>query len=85
MQKKLLDINSITYYISYTSRTLNLTLCDIANTFGKAIERFFYNSSEYLYNIYQLLIILRDVFKNNVKKLTIKSWSTHVGRVVSIV
>lgn len=36
MQKKLLDINSRAFYTSCGCHSLNLTLCDMANTCSKA-------------------------------------------------
>lgn len=56
VQKKLLDLNPRAFYTSCASHSLNLMLCDIANTSGKA--RDFLES----YNVYiqYLLIQLKD-------------------------
>ena len=40
MQKRLLDINSIAFYIPCGCHNLNLVLCDMANSCTKAITFF---------------------------------------------
>jgi hypothetical protein len=50
VQKKLLDINPRAFYSAYGCHSLNLTLCDMAKSCGKA-KGFFLNHTTYLYNI----------------------------------
>jgi hypothetical protein len=40
VQKKLLDLNPIAFYSTRSCHNLNLTLCDMANTCGKAKDFF---------------------------------------------
>ncbi|CAN1168170.1 Zinc finger MYM-type protein 1 [Linum perenne] len=50
VQRRLLDINPRAFHTSCASHSLNLTLCDMANSCGKARD-FFWNCSTNLYNI----------------------------------
>ncbi|KAI3684617.1 hypothetical protein L6452_33841 [Arctium lappa] len=74
VQKKLLDINPRAFYTSCASHSLNLTLCDIANTCGKA--RDFFGIIQRIYTIFANSTKRWQVFKDNVKGWTVKSLST---------
>jgi hypothetical protein len=51
VQKKLLDINPRAFYSASGCHSLNLTLCDMVKSCGKAKGFFFLNHTTYLYNI----------------------------------
>ncbi|KAJ9542609.1 hypothetical protein OSB04_029115 [Centaurea solstitialis] len=74
VQKKLLDLNPRAFYTSCASHSLNLTLCDIANTCGKA--RDFFGIIQRIYTIFANSTKRWQVFKDNVKGWTVKSLST---------
>ncbi|KAI3706499.1 hypothetical protein L6452_24285 [Arctium lappa] len=65
VQKKLLDINPRAFYTSCASHSLNLTLCDIANTCGKATD--FFGIIQCIYTIFANSTKRWQVFKDNVK------------------
>ena len=50
VQKKVLEINPRAFYSACGCHSLNLALCDMAKSCGKA-KRFFWNHTTYLYNI----------------------------------
>ncbi|KAL6530683.1 hypothetical protein OROGR_014543 [Orobanche gracilis] len=74
VQKKLLDINPRAFYTPCGCHSLNLALCDMANTCGKA--RDFFGIIQRIYTIFACSTKRWDILKENVKGLTLKSLST---------
>ncbi|XP_042753619.2 uncharacterized protein LOC111912529 [Lactuca sativa] len=87
VQKKLLDINSRAFYTPCGCHSLNLTLCDMANTCGKA--KSFFGTIQRIYTIFANSTKRWQILKDNVKGLTPKSlsstrWESRVDSVKAI-
>lgn len=73
VQKKLLDINPRALYTPCGCHCLNLTLCDVANSCGKAVDFF---------GVLRLYILFAgstkqwQILNDNVKGFSLKSLST---------
>lgn len=74
VQKKLLDLNSRAFYTSCGCHSLNLTLCDMANSCSKA--RDFFGVIQRIYTIFAASTKRWQILKDNVKKRTPKSLSS---------
>ena len=74
VQRRLLDINPRAFYTSCASHSLNLTLCDMANSCGKA--RDFFGIIQRIYTIFANSNKRWDILKDNVKDLTLKPLSS---------
>lgn len=84
IQKKLLDINPRVFYTPCDCHSLNLTLCDMANSCPKA--KYFFGVVQCIYTIFSNSTKRWKIVKDNVKWLTPKSlssirWESHVGSV----
>ena len=74
VQKQLLDIISRAFYTPCGCQSLNLTLCDMADSCGKGKD--FFGVIQRIYTIFANSTKRWQVLKNNVKGLTLKSLST---------
>jgi len=87
VQKKFLDINSRAFYTPCGCHSLNLALCDMANSCTKAKD--FFGVVQRIYTIFVNSIKRWQILKDNVKGLTPKSlsstrWESHVQSVKAI-
>lgn len=87
VQRKLLDINPRAFYTPCGAHSLNLMLCDMANTCGKA--RDFFGVIQRIYTIFANSTKRWQILKNNVKELTPKSlsstrWESRIDSVKAI-
>ncbi|XP_050374741.1 uncharacterized protein LOC126792332 [Argentina anserina] len=74
VQKKLLDINPRPFYTPCGCHCLNLTLCDVTNSCGKAVD--FFGVLQRIYTLFAGSIKRWQILKDNVKGLTLKPLST---------
>ncbi|GJZ02219.1 zinc finger MYM-type protein 1-like protein, partial [Tanacetum coccineum] len=74
VQRKFLDINPRVFYTPCGCHSLNLTLCDMANTCSKAKD--FFAIIQRIYTIFANSSKRWQILKDNVKGLTLKSLST---------
>ncbi|CAN1193974.1 Zinc finger MYM-type protein 1 [Linum perenne] len=87
VQRRLLDINPRAFHTSCASHSLNLTLCDMANSCGKA--RDFFGIIQRIYTIFANSNKRWEILKHNVKDLTLKPlsstrWESRVDSVKAI-
>ncbi|XP_034198474.1 zinc finger MYM-type protein 1-like [Prunus dulcis] len=73
VQRKLLDVNPRALYTPCGCHSLNLTLCDIANSCGKAKD--FFGIIQRIYTLFANSTKRWKILKDNVKHLTLKSLS----------
>jgi hypothetical protein len=74
VQKKLLDINPRAFYSACGCHSLNLTLCDMANSCRKAIEIF--GVIQRIYTTFANSTRRWQILKDNITGLTLKSLSS---------
>ncbi|CAN0925948.1 Zinc finger MYM-type protein 1 [Linum grandiflorum] len=74
VQRRLLDINPRAFHTSCASHSLNLTLCDMANSCGKAKD--FFGIIQRIYTIFSNSNKRWLILKDNVKQLTLKPLSS---------
>ncbi|XP_074293010.1 uncharacterized protein LOC141619895 [Silene latifolia] len=87
VQKKLLDINFRAFFTPSGSHSLNLTLCDIANSCGKAKD--FFGVIQRIYTIFANSTKRWKILLENVPDLTLKPllsthWESRVESVKAI-
>ncbi|WOG86707.1 hypothetical protein DCAR_0205925 [Daucus carota subsp. sativus] len=86
VQKRLLDINSKAFYTPCGCHSLNLALCDIANSCVKAKD--FFGIIQGIYNLFSNSTkrwkILKEHVKISVKPLSSTRWESHVEAVKAI-
>uniref|UniRef100_A0A7N0U510 TTF-type domain-containing protein n=1 Tax=Kalanchoe fedtschenkoi TaxID=63787 RepID=A0A7N0U510_KALFE len=87
VQKKLLDVKPRAFYTPCGSHSLNLMLCDMANTCSKV--RDFFGVIQRIYTIFANSTKRWQILKDNVKELTLKSlsstrWESRVDSVKAI-
>jgi len=74
VQKKLLDINSRAFYSACACHSLNLTLCDMSKSCGKAKK--FFGVIQRIYTIFAKSTKRWQILKDNLTGLTLKPLST---------
>nr|GEV69515.1 zinc finger MYM-type protein 1-like [Tanacetum cinerariifolium] len=87
VQKKFLDINPRAFYTPCGCHSINLTLCDIASSCGKAMD--FFGVIQRIYTMFANSSKRWLILKNNVKGLSLKPlsiirWESHVESVKAI-
>ncbi|GJS01353.1 zinc finger MYM-type protein 1-like protein [Tanacetum coccineum] len=87
VQKRFLDINPRAFYTACGCHSLNLELCDMANTCAKG--RDFFGIIQRIYTIFANSSKRWQILKDNVKGLTLKSlsithWESRVESVKAI-
>ncbi|XP_058744291.1 uncharacterized protein LOC131616850 [Vicia villosa] len=87
VQKKFLDMNPRAFYTPCGCHSLNLALCDMANSCIKAKD--FFGVVQRIYTIFANSTKRWQILKNNVKGLTPKSlsstrWESHINSVKAI-
>ncbi|CAN0847920.1 Zinc finger MYM-type protein 1 [Linum grandiflorum] len=87
VQRRLLDVNSRAFHTSCASHSLNLNLCDMANSCGKAKD--FFGIIQRIYTIFSNSNKRWHILKDNVKDLTLKPlsstrWESRVESVKAI-
>jgi hypothetical protein len=87
VQKKLLDLNPRAFYSACSCHSLNLTLCDMAKTCGKAKD--FFGIIQHIYTIFANSTKKWQILKDNITGLTPKSvsatrWESRVESVKAI-
>ena len=87
VQKRFLDVNPRAFYTPCSSHSLNLRLCDMANTCGKAKD--FFGVIQRIYTIFAKSTKRWDILKDNIKDLTLKPlsstrWESRVNSVKAI-
>ncbi|GJR12528.1 zinc finger MYM-type protein 1 [Tanacetum coccineum] len=87
VQKRFLDINPRAFYTPCGCHSLNLALCDMANTCAKG--RVFFGIIQRIYTIFANSSKRWQILKDNVKGLTLKSlsitrWESRVESVKAI-
>jgi hypothetical protein len=73
VQKRLLDINPKAFYTPCSCHSLNLVLCDIANSCPKAIS--FFGIVQRIYTLFSSSTKRWKIFLDNVPSLTLKPLS----------
>ncbi|KAJ1262638.1 hypothetical protein BS78_09G124200 [Paspalum vaginatum] len=74
VQKKLLDINPRAFYSACGCHSLNLTLCDMAKSCGKAKD--FFGIIQWIYTIFAKSTKRWQILKDNLSGVTLKPLST---------
>ncbi|XP_058778205.1 uncharacterized protein LOC131652373 [Vicia villosa] len=87
VQKRFLDVNPRAFYTSCGFHSLNLALCDMANSYNKA--RIFFGVVQRIYTIFANSTKRLQILKDSVKGLTPKSlsstrWESQVESVKAI-
>ncbi|PUZ56804.1 hypothetical protein GQ55_5G365600 [Panicum hallii var. hallii] len=72
VRRRLLDINPRALFMPCACHSLNLTLCDMAKSCGKAIS--FFGIVQRIYTLFSSSTKRWDVLKYHVESLTVKSW-----------
>src|SRR5436189_147141 len=88
VQKRLLDINPRAFYMPCGSHSLNLVICDMANSCVKA--KSFFVACQCIYTVFSNSTKRWNVLLEYIDKLTLKSLSTtkcesHIGTVKAII
>ncbi|XP_012700210.1 zinc finger MYM-type protein 1-like [Setaria italica] len=87
VKKKLLDVNPCAFYSACGCHSLNLTLCDMAKTCGKAKD--FFGIIQRIYTTFANSTKKWQILKDNISGLTLKSvsatrWESRVESVKAI-
>jgi hypothetical protein len=87
VQKKHLDINPRAFYYACGCHSLNLTLCDMAKSCGRAKD--FFRNIQHIYMTFANSTKKWQILKDNLAGLTLKSvsttrWESHVDSVKAI-
>lgn len=87
VQKRLLNINPRAFYTACGAHSLNLTLCDMAKSCGKAKD--FFGIIQRIYTIFAKSTKRWQILKDNIEGLTLKSvsstrWESRIDSVKAI-
>ena len=87
VQKRVLEVNPRAFYTPCSCHSLNLALCDIANSYTKAIS--FFGIVQCLYILFLSSIKWWKVLQDNAKSLTLKAllqtrWESQVESIKAI-
>ncbi|XP_024984170.1 zinc finger MYM-type protein 1-like [Cynara cardunculus var. scolymus] len=87
MQKRLLDINPRAFYMPCGCHSLNLVLCDMANSCHKA--KTFFGTCQAIYNVFsnstkRWTVLLEYIDDLTLKSLSATRWESHIESVKAI-
>ncbi|XP_052626466.1 uncharacterized protein LOC128133303 [Lactuca sativa] len=87
VQKRLLDINSRAFYMPCGCHSLNLVLCDMANSCQKA--KTFFGTCQTIYNVFsnstkRWSVLLQFIDDLTLKSLSSTRWESHIESVKAI-
>ncbi|KAI3508749.1 hypothetical protein L1887_23762 [Cichorium endivia] len=87
VQKRLLDINPRAFYMPCGCHSLNLVLCDMANSCHKA--KTFFGTCQTIYNVFssstkRWSILLKYIDELTLKSLSATRWESHIESVKAI-
>lgn len=88
VQKRFLEINPRALYMPCACHSLNLTICDMANSCRKAIS--FFGVVQRLYTLFASSTKRWKILQDHVHQLTLKSlsttrWESHVNSIATII
>lgn len=88
VQKRFLEINPRAFYMSCACHSLNLTVCDMANSCNKAIS--FFGVVQHLYTLFVGSTKRWKILQDHVHHLTLKSlsttrWESNVNSIEAII
>ncbi|XP_042448514.1 zinc finger MYM-type protein 1-like [Zingiber officinale] len=88
VQKKFLEINPKAFYMPCACHSLNLTICDMANSCVKAVS--FFGVVQRMYTLFASSTKRWKILQDHVNQLTLKSlsttrWESHVNSITAII
>lgn len=88
VQKRFLEINPRALYMPCACHSLNLTVCDMVNSCGRAVS--FFGVVQCLYTLFASSTKRWKILQDHVTQLTLKSlsptrWESHVNSITTII